>query len=106
MCQLFAAKHPWFRRALVGRAGRAYRRAEFGFKMWMLRLGRPPRAPPLSDAEATQVGADIIGRTRLSTAHAPVTASYDYSPCSYMFHSLFRLYWCIPYELLPKTFCL
>lgn len=68
-----------FRRALVVRAGRAYRAAELRFKLWMLRLGRPPRSPPLSEHDATQVGADIIGASNALHYYVYALMTTEYS---------------------------
>ncbi|CAH0689359.1 unnamed protein product [Chilo suppressalis] len=68
----YAMTHPRMRTAVVCRAGRMFRGAELRFKLWAMRLPPPPRAAPLSDNDAVQVGSDIIGEIIIFTLGAGI----------------------------------
>ncbi|KAJ0181521.1 hypothetical protein K1T71_002243 [Dendrolimus kikuchii] len=57
----YARRHPAFSRAVCMRTARTYRAGELRLKLWSLRLKQPRHLPPISDRQALDTGADILG---------------------------------------------
>ncbi|KAJ8725985.1 hypothetical protein PYW07_000683 [Mythimna separata] len=57
----FALDHPWFRRAVCARTGRAFHTVQLRLRLWTLALRQPRALPPLSEQAALSAGADILG---------------------------------------------
>ncbi|XP_035446052.2 optic atrophy 3 protein homolog [Spodoptera frugiperda] len=56
-----AVNHPWFRRHVCVRTGRAFNACQLRLRLWTLALRQPRRLPPISDHAALESGASILG---------------------------------------------
>uniref|UniRef100_A0A2H1WKB5 SFRICE_037239 n=1 Tax=Spodoptera frugiperda TaxID=7108 RepID=A0A2H1WKB5_SPOFR len=59
--QAVAVNHPWFRRHVCVRTGRAFNACQLRLRLWTLALRQPRRLPPISDHAALESGASILG---------------------------------------------
>ncbi|RZF42844.1 hypothetical protein LSTR_LSTR003668 [Laodelphax striatellus] len=56
-----AKQHPFFRTYLLMPPAQFYNWCEVKMKMWVLNLGKPVQVPPLNEAMAIDLGANVLG---------------------------------------------
>ncbi|XP_022202626.2 putative OPA3-like protein CG13603 [Nilaparvata lugens] len=73
-----AKQHPFFRTYLLMPPAQFYNWCEVKMKMWVLNLGKPVQVPPLNEAMAIDLGANVLGEGIVFIVAAGIVG-YEYN---------------------------